>query len=287
MPTRILRDGINDSRAVNGLSEPAEILYRRLMSVVDDYGRFDADPELIRARCFPRQPERWTTGRVAIYMIELRMIHKVDDDGESIELPPLVTVYRCGLKKFLQINNFGQRVQAKPKYPAPEDEGSLVLSPESTVTSGDSPPRATRAHSESESESKSETYSESNENPCAIAKAIPRVGPSKRNDVAAEVADWYNRDFYPIFPLHKAGSLGLKAAQAKLRTPELREIALAALKAQLPELLAREKEKRPYPASWINAARWEDETLTGLSVGSESGKLNAIEAALVANRIRA
>ena len=74
MPTRILRDGIIDSRAVNALSEPGEILYRRLMSIVDDYGRFEADPELIRARCFPRQLDRWTIQRITDVLPELNRI---------------------------------------------------------------------------------------------------------------------------------------------------------------------------------------------------------------------
>ncbi len=131
MPTRILRDGIIDSKAVNALSEPAEILYRRLMSVVDDYGRFEADPELIRARCFPRQLDRWSVDRIDGVLQELTVKH-----GDF----QLITVYSHGSKKLLQINNFGQRVQAKEKYPAP-------TSPESTVIHGDPPPSRSRSRS--------------------------------------------------------------------------------------------------------------------------------------------
>ena len=71
MPTRIIREGILDSKAVNALSEQAEIFYRRLMSVVDDYGRFEADTELLRARCFPRQLERWPEARVEDCLTEI------------------------------------------------------------------------------------------------------------------------------------------------------------------------------------------------------------------------
>jgi hypothetical protein len=39
MPSRLLREGILDSEAVNALSFAAEVFYRRLMSVVDDFGR--------------------------------------------------------------------------------------------------------------------------------------------------------------------------------------------------------------------------------------------------------
>lgn len=139
MPTRILRDGILDSKAVNSLSESGEILYRRLMSIVDDYGRFEADPDLIRARCFPRQFDRWPTTRIAEVLVELRCLpSSTVDHGGS----PLVTVYRSGSKRLLQINNFGQRVQNKPKYPGPDSPESTVVhrdSPESTVNYGELP----------------------------------------------------------------------------------------------------------------------------------------------------
>lgn len=137
MPTRIIRDGILDSKAVNSLSEQAELFYRRLMSIVDDYGRFEADADLIRARCFPRQFDRWSTERIEDCLAEV--------SGDS----PLVTVYECEGRKLLQINNFGQRVQSKPKYPGPD-------SPESTVSHGEKPlirsrSRITKSESDTES----------------------------------------------------------------------------------------------------------------------------------------
>jgi len=57
MPTRMLRDGILSSDRVNLLTAPEEVFYRRLMSVVDDYGRFIAHAKLIRAACFPLKLE--------------------------------------------------------------------------------------------------------------------------------------------------------------------------------------------------------------------------------------
>lgn len=148
MPKRLLRDGILESRAVNALSEPAEILYRRLMSIVDDYGRFEADPELIRARCFPLQLDRWPTERVARIFAEL---HRDS---------PLILHYSVGQKSYLQIQNFGQRIQTKSsKCPDPPMQSTVIHSdpPKSTVIHGDSPLRASRARTESETKSESET----------------------------------------------------------------------------------------------------------------------------------
>lgn len=53
MPARLLREGILTSEAVDSLSVHAELLYRRLMSVVDDFGLFHGNPKLIRAACYP------------------------------------------------------------------------------------------------------------------------------------------------------------------------------------------------------------------------------------------
>lgn len=113
MPNRILRDGILDSKAVNSLSEQAELFYRRLMSVVDDYGRCEADADLLRVYCFPRRLESWPEERVSAALIE------------TMSGPyPLVTVYEVLGKKFLQINNFGQRARSSSKFP-PSDDGHV------------------------------------------------------------------------------------------------------------------------------------------------------------------
>lgn len=155
MPTRLIRDGILDSKPVNSLSEQAELFYRRLMSIVDDYGRFEADADLIRARCFPRQFDRWTPERIEQCLSEV--------SGDS----PLVTVYHCGNKRLLQINNFGQRLQSKPKYPGPDSQESTVGKPQSTVIHREKPSSRSRI-SESETDSQSDAYSE----PETVRKAV-------------------------------------------------------------------------------------------------------------------
>ena len=73
------------------------------------------------------------------------------------------------------------------------------------------------------------------------------------------ISVWFDSEFWPIFPQHKAKAAAVKAARVHLRIPATRDQALAALKAQLPELNSREPSKRPYPATWINGRRWEDE----------------------------
>lgn len=53
MPTRYLKAGIRDSELIDSLSPLAETFYYRLIVTVDDFGRFDARPAMIKAQCFP------------------------------------------------------------------------------------------------------------------------------------------------------------------------------------------------------------------------------------------
>jgi hypothetical protein len=138
LPNRILREAILTSRAVSGLSDSGQIFYRCLMSVADDYGRFEADIDILRARCFPRQLDRWPPSRVREALSECGEARS--SDGE-----PLLSVYKLD-KEYLQINNFQQRIRADKK-------GNPTLSkyPESPLTAlrggsradgGESPPKA-------------------------------------------------------------------------------------------------------------------------------------------------
>jgi hypothetical protein len=57
--------------------------------------------------------------------------------------------------------------------------------------------------------------------------------------------------------------VGKKAARAAFSTHVTTEArfqeVMAATRAQRPEMMERPKEKRPYPATWLNGERWEDE----------------------------
>jgi hypothetical protein len=53
MPTRYLKPGICDSDRIDKCDPLAETLWYRLLVNVDDYGRLDARPAVVKARCFP------------------------------------------------------------------------------------------------------------------------------------------------------------------------------------------------------------------------------------------
>lgn len=105
MPNRILREGILTSDKVTRLGWAAEVFYRRLMSVADDYGRFHALPKLLRAACYPLQIDKVSDADIGKWFSEC-------------ETAGLVSVYPAqDGKRYVQIVNFGQQIRAKSKFP--------------------------------------------------------------------------------------------------------------------------------------------------------------------------
>ena len=111
MPTRIIREGIISSEAVNILSPAAEIFYRRLMSVADDYGRFHAHPSLLRGACYALQLDRITDKDVSKSLAEC-------------VAAKLIFLYSGG--KCLQLVKFNQQCRSKSKFPEPTDNELLI-----------------------------------------------------------------------------------------------------------------------------------------------------------------
>ena len=109
MPNRIVREGIISSEAVNSLGWDEEVFYRRLHSVVDDYGRFHANPSLLRAACYPLQLDKVGNQDVAKWLT-------------ACVRAGLVRAYTVEGKQYLEVVKFGQHVRAKEsKFPHPPD----------------------------------------------------------------------------------------------------------------------------------------------------------------------
>ena len=113
MPSRILRDGILTSVPVNSLSPGAELFYRRLMSVVDDYGRYYSNPAILRPALYPLRLKLVSEDDIVGWLLECtKQVHK--DTRE-----PLVLAYQADGKDCLQITKFKQQAKAKAKFPPP------------------------------------------------------------------------------------------------------------------------------------------------------------------------
>lgn len=147
--SRMIREGFLDSEKVAALSWRTECFFHRLLLVADDYGLFDARPTVLRTRLFPLHLDKISNQDIQ------DCLHETEEAG-------LVRAYCVGGKDYVQIINFGQRRQSKPKFPLPDGDSpcntvSHGSSRESTVNNGES--RKSTAYTETET--KTDTYTKS------------------------------------------------------------------------------------------------------------------------------
>jgi hypothetical protein len=70
MASRVLRDEILSSDSLSQVSTDAELVFIRLILIVDDFGRADARVKLLRARLFPMRPA-FTEQKISRCLCEL------------------------------------------------------------------------------------------------------------------------------------------------------------------------------------------------------------------------
>lgn len=109
MPNRYLREGILTSRRVNSLGWQEEVFYRRLMSKVDDYGRYTADPALLRAALYPLLLDRVRDSDIP------RLLASCEKAG-------LVFVYAIDGESYLVMNKWENGRAKTSSYPTPPAE---------------------------------------------------------------------------------------------------------------------------------------------------------------------
>lgn len=114
MPNRGIKESILTSKTIDRLSPLAERFFYRLLLVCDDYGRTEADPSVLRSRCFPRQVDR---------------VSNEDVEGWLQELvnAPLIVRYTVGDRDYLQFIKWDEhqrrgRKAKRSKYPAPPQD---------------------------------------------------------------------------------------------------------------------------------------------------------------------
>lgn len=108
MPNRILKDSICTSDNLDSLTADEEVFWYRLIVQCDDYGRMDARPAILRARCYP---------------LRLNTVDERDVTNwlTSLQRSGLVHIYTVDNKPYLQIATWDkhQQVRAKrSKYPS-------------------------------------------------------------------------------------------------------------------------------------------------------------------------
>jgi len=155
MPDRIIRSNILTSDAVNSLSWTAEIFYRRLMSVVDDFGRYDARSEILRSQLYPLKLDNVSKSDI------VKWLNECSKAG-------LIRLYSTDGRGYLEILKFNQRLRAmKSKFPSPADKCGQMTADDSR------PPR--EYESESETETESDTESETEERDTGDFFLVPEM----------------------------------------------------------------------------------------------------------------
>jgi hypothetical protein len=110
MPNRVLREGILTSERVNQLSVPAELFYRRLMSVADDFGRYSANLSALRSGCYPLRSDKVNDDEIRQWL------------RECIEAD-LVAIYEVRGSSYLEVLDFKQRTRImRSKWPLRHNE---------------------------------------------------------------------------------------------------------------------------------------------------------------------
>lgn len=104
MPQRFLKPGITTSLKWNACTWMAQSFYIRLLTLVDDYGRYEAHPRLLRSLAFPLS-EDLRTEQVLALMKEL-------------QAQQLAHFYKAGEKEYLQLTGWSERARAETsRYP--------------------------------------------------------------------------------------------------------------------------------------------------------------------------
>lgn len=99
----MLRDW-TDSLRFDGMPAEVERLFVRLIMKADDYGRFYADPRLLKIHCLP--------------LIENLRLPDVSRWLDELSTRGLILRYEADGRTYLAIVNFGQRLkESRPKFP--------------------------------------------------------------------------------------------------------------------------------------------------------------------------
>ena len=116
MPNRIIKESVTTSPSLDSTSNGAECFFYRLLTVVDDRGRFDADPRVLLARTFPLRVDRLKLSTVAGWLNELvkaGIVRLYTVDGRTYG-------YFVSWEKHQRVYN------VRPKFPEPPaDCGNL------------------------------------------------------------------------------------------------------------------------------------------------------------------
>jgi len=122
MPTRLLKESICTSKDINRLTPEQEVFFYRLIVNCDDHGYFQADPDILRGRCFPRRIDLISPAIICQWL-------------QALVIAKMVTVFESGENFYLCLPSWDghQQVRAKRhKYPVLDDSCRILLADDIT-----------------------------------------------------------------------------------------------------------------------------------------------------------
>lgn len=144
MPNRIIKESIRKSESIDELSWFEEVFFYRLITLCDDYGRYDARPKILKADLFPLKDG-----------ITLKQI---SDALNKLSTVGMVQVYEYDQKPYLQLIAWGQHQQIRnkrSKFPEPNKEINSLDTFDIKCNQSQSDVTVIQSESLSESKSKS------------------------------------------------------------------------------------------------------------------------------------
>ena len=243
MSNRIIKESIARSEKISELTDFQFRLWVLLVTYVDDFGRGDARPAIIKGSCFPLRE------RLANKDIE-KGIAELADAG-------CVGLYKVDGKPYLYLPNWDehQRVRNKvSKFPSPEDADEDT---HLAASCGELPQVAARIQNP-ESESR-------------IQNPNPESKRAQAHEDDFEI-------FWKAYPRNE-GKQKAKTAFAKVDVPL--DVLLNALEEQKrsAQWCKNNGQFIPHASTWLNGKRWEDELVADYSSVPKgaSGKLGEAE----------
>lgn len=220
MPNRIIKDSISKSETISGLTDFQFRLWVHLITYVDDYGRGDARPAIIKGACFPFRD---------------RMTNKDIEKGlADLAGAGCVVLYKVDGKPYLCFPNWEQhqRVRQKvSKCPSPDE---CDEEQQDAASCGELPQDAARI-----------------QNP---ESRIRIQNPESENSVRTDF-----EKFWSAYPRKAGNKQKAFEAFKKAGTPLETLLAAIEIQKQSAQWTKDNGQFIPHPATWLNGKRWEDQ----------------------------
>ncbi len=229
MPTRLLKESICTSRDINALSPEEEVFFYRIIVNCDDYGYLEADPSILRSRCFPRRINEVTDDLICKW---LRMLV---DRG-------LVVVFRDDGGLYLRLPSWEKHQQVRAKwrrYPELTDKSTVLQTSEiickQMISIDNKCPR---------------NPIQSNPNPIQ-SRSKPRI---------CAAGDGFSR-FWVAYPKKRSKGRAEIAFSKVNPDEQLLATMLAKIEQAKTSVMWTKEDGRfiPHPATWLHDKGWEDE----------------------------